>query len=98
SRWEIAINYDKSFHAGFLLNLVNAKEKLGFYIDENHAIRYSGESFKELYVLGLSDEEKFFLNKKTVNQLLVESLGEKWESKVHRYLFYFTDSERELIY
>jgi heptosyltransferase-2 len=73
-RFETAFVIDKSLKAIGVLASTQAKEILGFVADENQAIAPANPEAEELWSLGLSNHKKFFVNRKTENQLIAEAL------------------------
>lgn len=66
---------DKSLKATGIAAQLNTKNHFGFKADPTTgAILPATESAKELWYLGLSDHQKFFVNKKTEIQLVHEAL------------------------
>lgn len=74
-RFDVAMVIDKSLKAAGVMASTSAKEILGFQSDkENHVIVPANAEAEELWSLGLSNQKKFFVNKKTENQLVAEAL------------------------
>ncbi len=90
--FDIALCPDKSVPAGALMRLVNAEDKRGFAVDEGGAIVPLGSSASYLYRLGLDNEEKFFVNDKSEQQVVTESLAFPYARD--RYIVILDDDER----
>lgn len=66
---------DKSLKAAGILTLAPIKELFGFRVEAaTGAIVPANSAAEELWQLGLSNQQKFFINQKTENQLAVEAL------------------------
>ncbi len=94
-RFDILMNVDKSRRSGSLANLIDAKEKLGFGIAETGAIYPLNKEAEYLYELGLDDEKKFKLNRKSEQELLCEAMV--LEYKRDEYILSLTEYEKEYI-
>ncbi len=94
-RFDTLMNADKSRRSGSLANLIDAKEKFGFGIAETGAIYPFNKEAGPLYELGLDDEKKFKLNKRSGQELLCEAMG--LEYKRNEYILNLTDEERNFI-
>ena len=70
--FDIVLNVDKSTRSGAFTRSIRSKEKLGFGIDRLGKIIPLNKEAEENYILGLDDDLKFRVNKKTVPQLLCE--------------------------
>ena len=90
--FDLALCPDKSVTAGALMATVRAKEKRGFVVEEGGAIVPISESARYLYQLGLDNEEKFFRNQKSEQQIVAEAMG--FPYKRDRYTIVLTDDER----
>ena len=73
-KFDVALVIDKSLEATGVLRKTSAKEVLGFVADETGVIHFSNEAAKELWNIGISDDLKFNVNKKTEIQLIHEAL------------------------
>jgi hypothetical protein len=91
-RFDLALCSEKSVPAGALMNLVDAADKRGFAVDEGGAIVPVGGSADYLYRLGLDNDEKFFRNDKSEQQVVTEALG--FEYRRDRYVVVLDDEER----
>lgn len=89
--FDAAFNVDKGLPSGAMINRIKAGEKKGFGVDACGAIHPLNPEAEELFRLGLSDRRKFFVNRKSENQLLAEAFG--LEYRADRYVFRFRDSE-----
>ena len=73
-KFDVVIGVDKSLQAGAIIKGIDADMHVGFGIHERSgAIVPFNTAAKELWELGLSNQKKFFENKKTENQLMVEA-------------------------
>ena len=74
--FDAAFCIDKSLAAVGILKQTKAKQVFGFTADsQTGAILPATEDSKYLWQLGLSNQEKFFVNKKPETQLVAEALG-----------------------
>jgi ADP-heptose:LPS heptosyltransferase len=85
------MNVDKSQSSGALLNSINAKNKLGFGLNEDGKIIPVNEGAYYNYMLGMDDQLKFKKNKRTGQDYLAETF--ELEYKRDEYVFNFTDDE-----
>ncbi|MDH7605204.1 MAG: glycosyltransferase family 9 protein [Melioribacter sp.] len=93
--FDIIMNSDKSVKAGAIVNSLKAKEKLGFGLNNNFQIIPLNNGAIYNYKLGLDDNLKFKINKKTGQEILAETFN--LEYKRDEYIFEFTDDEKEFI-
>jgi len=93
--FDIIMNSDKSVKAGAIVNSLKAKEKLGFGINNNFQIIPLNDGALYNYKLGLDDNLKFKINKKTGQEILAETFN--LEYKRDEYIFEFTNDEKEFI-
>ncbi|MGE5798391.1 MAG: glycosyltransferase family 9 protein [Ignavibacteria bacterium] len=93
--FDYLMNVDKSQKACSLANSLNAKVKLGFGLNQDGKIIPLNEGAVYNYNLGMDDNLKFRLNKKTRQEYLPET----FELPYHRdeYVFHFTDEEKNFI-
>jgi heptosyltransferase-2 len=91
--FDLALCPDKSIPAGALMATVRANEKRGFQVDEGGAIVPINPEAKYLYRLGLDNEEKFFNNTASEQQIVAEAMG--FEYRRDRYTIVLTNEERE---
>ena len=89
--FDVVMNVDKSRRSGALVMELNAREKLGFGVDENGAIIPLNPEAEENYRLGLDDHLKFRVNQKTVSQLQCEEF--KLEYRRDEYVLHLTQEE-----
>jgi ADP-heptose:LPS heptosyltransferase len=73
--FDVAMNFDKSVHAGAFINSLNALQKLGYGIEGSGVIVPLNEEAEYNYQLGLDDHIKFRVNQKPSTQLLAEAMG-----------------------
>ncbi|MFH1753520.1 MAG: glycosyltransferase family 9 protein [Candidatus Omnitrophota bacterium] len=94
-KFDVLMNVDKSWRTGSIANLIDAKEKFGFSITENGAIYPFNKEAGPLYEIGLNDDMKFKINKKTEQELLCETMA--LEYKRDEYILNITPGEKEYI-
>lgn len=94
-KFDVVMNVDKSLRSGALLNSINAKEKLGFGIDENGKIIPVNPEANYNYLLGMDDYLKFKVNQKTGQEYLAETF--KLDYKRDEYVFNFSEEENRFI-
>lgn len=93
--FDIAFCIDKSLTASGVLKSTSVKKVFGFVADaKTGAIVPATSAAEELWQIGLSDQKKFFENKKTENQLVCEALELPYARDP--YQVSLTESEREL--
>lgn len=93
--FEIACNVDKGLPSGAIIGSARAEEKIGFGVDANGVIFPLNDEAEEFFRLGLDDNHKFFVNRKTENQLLAEAFG--LEYATDEYVFCFSPAEQKLL-
>lgn len=93
--FDIIMNSDKSVKAGAIINKLNAKEKLGFGINNNLQIIPLNNGALYNYHLGNDDNLKFKINQKTGQEILAETFNLEYNRD--EYVFEFTDDEKEFI-
>ena len=91
-KFDILYAVDKSAEAGAFAELIQAKEKFGFGVDENGIIRPLTPEADYQYAVGLDDNLKFFVNQKAETQQLTETMGLEW--KRDPYILELTDQEK----
>lgn len=91
-QFDVLMAVDKSLEAGALAQLIKAKRKLGFGLDERGAIVPLNPEAQYQYDVGLNDELKFFINQKPETQQITETMGLEW--KRDPYILDLSDSER----
>ncbi len=94
--FDVAFVIDKSIEATGILKKTNAREVYGFVADETGVIHFHNLKAEELWQIGLSDEIKFKLNKKTEIQLITEAL--ELEYRKDDYSLPLENSETDLRY
>lgn len=92
-QFDVLYAVDKSIAAGALAERISAKEKKGFGLTPEGAIRTMTPDADELYRLGLDDHLKFHTNQKPETQLLTEAMGLPW--KHDGYVLRLEKHERE---
>lgn len=93
--FDIVMNVDKSMRSGALTMQVNAKERLGFGINENGKIIPLNDGADYNYRLGMDDNLKFKTNQRTGQDYLAETFN--LEYKRDDYVFNFTRAEEQFI-
>ncbi len=93
--FDIVMNVDKSQRSGALAMLVSAKEKLGFGIEKNGKIVPLNDGANYNYRLGMDDNLKFKINRRTGQDYLAETF--ELEYKEDDYIFQFTQEELDYI-
>lgn len=94
-KFDYAMNVDKSQRSCALLNSVNAKNKLGFGLNENGVIIPVNKGAYYNYKLGMDDYFKFKVNKRTGQDYLSETF--ELEYNRDEYIFNFTEDEKLFI-
>lgn len=90
-KFDVIMNVDKSRRSASLTMKLNAKKKLGYGMNEHGQIIPLSESASYDYKLGLDDELKFKLNRKTRQEILCEMF--ELEYKRDEYVLFLTDEE-----
>ena len=90
--FDIVINFERTKIMSAFINKVSCKNRFGYYLGNNGKILFSNEHFKYLYNLGLDDTERFVNNKKSMEQIMVESLGFEYEHE--GYEIYLSDEQK----
>ena len=93
--FDVVMNVDKSQRSCALLNSVKAKKKLGFGLDKNGKIIPVNDGALYNYNLGMDDNLKFKINKRTGQDYLAETF--ELEYKRDEYTFNFTEQELRFI-
>jgi len=93
--YDLVLNVDKSQRSCALLNSVNAKMKLGFGLNKNGKIIPMNDGAAYNYNLGMDDNLKFKLNKRTGQDYLAETFEVDYQRD--DYIFNFTDEELKFI-
>jgi heptosyltransferase-2 len=91
-KFDYVLNSDKSQRACALLNSISGKNKLGFGLNENGVIIPVNEGAYYNYQLGMDDNLKFKINKRTGQDYLAETF--ELEYKNDEYVFEFTEDEK----
>jgi len=94
-KFDYIMNVDKSQRSCALLNSLNAKHKLGFGLNEDGKIIPVNEGAYYNYKLGMDDQFKFRINKRTGQDYLAETF--EVDYKRDEYVFNFTDNELKFI-
>lgn len=93
--FDIVMNVDKSSRSGALTMKLNAKEKLGFGINENNKIIPLNKGAEYNYLLGMDDYLKFKINQRTGQDYLAETFNLEFSND--EYVFNFSNDELEFI-
>lgn len=93
--FDIIMNVDKSQRSGALTLRLKSKEKLGFGINSNGQIIPLNKGAEYNYRLGMDDNLKFKINKRTGQDYLSETFNLNYMND--DYTFNFTESELEFI-
>jgi len=94
-QFDVLLNVDKSRRSASLANLLKAKEKFGFGLMPTGAIYPLNKEAEYLYNLGLNDEEKFKINKKSEQKLLSEAFALDFNNE--EYILNLTDDEKRFV-
>lgn len=89
--FDIVMNVDKSPRSGALAMRMNAAERLGFGLNDDGVIVPANTEAEENYRLGLDDNLKFRINRKSVPQLQCEEFRLKYARD--DYILNLTDEE-----
>lgn len=93
--YDYVMNVDKSQRSCSLLNLVNAKHKLGFGMDENGKIIPVNKGAEYNYELGMDNNLKFKVNQRTGQHYLAETFEVEYSR--NDYVFNFANDELKFI-
>ena len=90
--FEVVLNADKSRGAAAFINVISAKNKYGFGLNDNAAIIPLNKGAEYSCRLGIDDHLKFQINQRTGNDILAEA----WELDYQRDEYVLTLSDKEL--
>ncbi len=93
--FDYVFNVDKSQRSCALVNSLNAKNKLGFGLNNNGVIVPLNDSAYYNYLLGTDNHLKFRINEKTGQEYLAETFELDYNRE--EYIFNFTDNELRFI-
>lgn len=93
--FDVLLNSDKSMYACAFANEVNAKEKYGFLLNTDGKIIPANKEAMYNYRMGIDDELKFRMNKKSGSEIIYETFALNF--KRSEYVFNFTEAENEFI-
>lgn len=93
-KFDIVLNADKSRRSAALASRLNAKEKLGFGLNDNGQIIPLNKEAVYNYKLGLDDYLKFRINKRTGQDILAETFLLPYERD--EYILQLTEEEKQL--
>lgn len=93
--FDLVLNVDKSSRSGALTMQIDAKEKLGFGINSDNQIIPLNKGAEYNYRLGMDDNLKFKINKRTGQDYLAETFN--LEYKRDDYIFVFSEDELQFI-
>lgn len=94
-KFDVVMNIDKSQRSCALADSINAPFKYGFGLNQNGQIIPYNDFAQYNYLLGIDDELKFRVNKKTGEEYLSETLDLPYERD--EYVFNFSEEEKEFI-
>lgn len=94
-KFDHVMNVDKSQRSCALLNILDAKNKLGFGLNEDGKIIPMNKGSYYNYNLGMDDNLKFKINTRTGQDYLAETL--ELDYKNEEYILNFTEAEEEFI-
>lgn len=94
-KFDIVMNVDKSQRSGSLAMKVEAKQKMGFGVNENGQIIPLNEGAYYNYNLGMDDHLKFKVNKRTGQDYLSETF--EVPNERNDYVFNLSDEEKEYV-
>ena len=90
--FDIAMNVDKNHNCGAFMLKLKANKKLGFGINDNGAIIPLNDGAEYNFKLGIDDNHKFYINKKTGQEILAETFD--LDFKRSEYIFNLTNEEK----
>lgn len=90
-KFDLVVNVDKSQRSGAFIIGLNAKEKLGFGMNDKGQIIPLNKEAEENYLLGLDDHLKFRVNEKTVQQIQCEQF--RLDYARDEYVLHLTNEE-----
>ena len=93
--FDYIMNVDKSQRACALINSLNAENKLGFGLNKDGKIIPLNEGAFYNYNLGMDDNLKFKVNRRTGQDYLAETF--ELEHKRDEYVFNFSEDEKKFI-
>ena len=76
--YELVVGLDKDPGAAALVTIARSQKKLGFALDTSGAITFLNKAAEYAHRLGLDDELKFRLNKKTYQEMIFDIMGLDW--------------------
>ena len=94
-KFDYVMNVDKSQQSCALLNSIDSAIKLGFGLDQNGKIIPINKGAQYNFNLGMDDNLKFKVNKRTGQDYLAETFELEYERD--EYVFEFTDDEKKFI-
>ena len=94
-KFDYVMNVDKSQQSCALLNSIDSANKLGFGLDQNGKIIPINKGAQFNFNLGMDDNLKFKVNKRTGQDYLAETFELEYERD--EYVFEFTDDEKKFI-
>lgn len=90
--FDLVLNADKTRRSASLTMMLHAQEKLGFGLDKDGVIIPLNPEAMYLYRLGLDDELKFHINRRTGQDILAEAFKLPYERD--EYVLHLTTEER----
>jgi ADP-heptose:LPS heptosyltransferase len=94
-RFDVVCNGDKISEMCALTNLLNAKTKLGFGLNEDGVIIPLNRGAEYNYKMGIDNNLKFKKNVRTYPDIIRETF--ELDKDIDSYIFHFTDDERSQI-
>ena len=89
--FDLLICLDKERNSTFLATRLKAKKKIGFGRDSKGKLSIFNKESRYAYELGISDELKFKINKKTYSEIIYEMCG--LDYRKDKYILNLTDKE-----
>ncbi len=96
-QFDYIMNSDKSLRSCALLNALKSENKLGFGLNQDGKITPINQGSLYNYELGLNNELKFKINKKTGQDYLAETFELEDFYRRDEYIYNFNDDELEYI-
>ncbi|CAN5449101.1 glycosyltransferase family 9 protein [soil metagenome] len=93
--FDVLYNTEKTPEACAFANEINAKQKYGFLINSDGKVIPANEGAIYYYNIGIDDELRYKKNKKTMQEMLHETLGLSYFK--NEYIFNFTVEEIDFI-
>lgn len=94
-KFDLVINFDKETPAVELATLANSEDKRGFGLSPNGSLMAFNSASNYSLELGINDDLKFRINKKTYQELIHEMADLPFQSSPPQYVFNLTEKETE---